>query len=213
MIENDLRQEEKDLSSYNENNRSIAEGSIANSVFKNLALSSSAADKFSSWALAGVGATVALFLNNIETVKSALSGNGFRYIIYCLAASMVCGIFSKYQAVICQIFSNVFQSFEEEQNQIFQEHEKHEKVIQQGAKRLGLEMDTDIRMSEILNKLTEMYPLSSRWFVKILANRTKNNKGNTMYLPAATRFIRQMQFVFFQILFVAFGVVLAGWFS
>jgi len=176
-------------------------------------LSSETVDKFSTWALAGVGAAAALLLNNIDAIANSLSGNGFRYIIFCLAASMICGIFSKYQASMCKVFANVFLNLENEKDHIFTEHKKHEVMIQQRASDLGLEIDSDIRMSKVLDILGEMYPLTQRWFVKLLAKRAKNSEGQTPFLPAASRFIRQAQFIFFQIFFIALSIVLAGWFS
>ena len=61
-------------------------------------------DKFSTWLLAGCGATAALMITNVKSITPFLGPSGFTISIYLLISTAVVGLLQKYKAIMVQCY-------------------------------------------------------------------------------------------------------------
>jgi len=91
------------LDNWAEINKKNAEIGFTEGLFTGALASSSIIDKFSTWLLAGTGATAALMIANLDKLSPVLGGETFRQSIYLLLVSALFGFLAKYKSIHCQI--------------------------------------------------------------------------------------------------------------
>lgn len=200
------------LLEWNRLNKENAEHGFASALYKSLAHTSPIVDKFSLWLLAGTGATGALLVSQIQTILPHLSEGGFKICLTILVLSAIFGFIAKYKNLRCQIQDEIDNKLKELTSDVLAKHEEDEAKIQNFAEQRGIELETEIEFSRIVEIFSEPFPLWVKWLVN---RQAKKNSGNRQagYHIAIKAYISQIRYTFFQsIAFLAF-LCAAVWYA
>lgn len=192
------------LIEWNRLNKENAENALTSAMFSSLVSTSPVIDRFSSWLLAGTGATAALLVANADKLVPFLSNTGFRVVGALLVVSAVFGLLSKTRAVQCQIGTENDQRVRELMRPILDKHLQDEEKIQQAAEARGLPLATELDLGRVIAEFAKPFP---RWVGWLLRRHLAKHAGNPQigYLLPVRFYISQATFAFLQVVsFLAF---------
>jgi len=130
--------------------------------FSGILSTSSVIDGFSTWMLAGAGATAALMISNLDRVASLLGQDKLKVSLLILALSAGLGFLEK----ILASYVNVFQAMDEKvtllATPILEEHEREEDEIAESAEQSSEKVDASLDMNRVLEELSKACP----WYAK-----------------------------------------------
>jgi hypothetical protein len=185
------------LVEWNRLNRENAEHALISVMFTNVVARAPQADTFSTWLLAGTGASATLMITNIQGMLTAFSGHGFKVTLLMLVLSAVFGLLAKYVFVFFQYGGDSQSKLIEQIKPILDTHSEQQAKIRESAKLRGVTLDTDIRMDVVLTEFAKPLPHWSRWLVMRYINKHKENRQIAHLLPV--RFFHwQIGLSFFQ---------------
>lgn len=193
------------LIEWNRLNKENAENALISAMFSSLISTSPVIDRFSSWLLAGTGATAALLVANADKLVPFLSNAGFRVTGALLVASAVFGLISKARAVQCQIGADNDQRIRELMRPILEKHSQDEEKIQGFAETRGSSLATELDLGRVLSEFAKPFP---RWVGWLLSRHLAKHAGNPQigYLLPIRFYLSQSMFAFFQVVsFLAFA--------
>jgi hypothetical protein len=200
------------LTEWNRLNRENAEQGFASALFKSMAHTNPAVDKFSLWLLAGSGASGALLISQIEAVLPHLTAGGFKLCLLFLVISAVFGFIAKYKSLRCQIQTEMESKLSELLVPIFDKHEEDEERIQEYAKQRGIALETEINFSNVVAEVAKPFPFWVKW---LILRQAKKNEGNRQvgYHIAVKAYFGQLRYTFWQaVAFLAF-LCAGAWFA
>ena len=121
-------------------------------------------DKFSTWLLAGCGATAALMIANMKAIIPFLGTSGFKASIYLLIISTLTGLLQKRKATGVQSFSKLAEKLLSEAKTLDSAHraafdELHEMANEQGV---ALNVKPFVDNQRIKKEFSKMVPLLMR---------------------------------------------------
>ena len=200
------------LLEWNRLNIENTEQAFASALYQSTSENTANLDWFSTWLLAGTGATGALLVTQIKAVVPFLTATGLRVCLWTLAASAIAGFFAKYKALRCALQLHLQERIKELMNPVFQKHAADEERIKDYAIKQQLKIETEINLQKVIQEFIKPLP----WWVKIFAVwKTKRMKKDRQagHRMAFMAYLRQVRWVFVQsLLFLAFMLV-AAWYA
>lgn len=200
------------LLNWNRLNKENAEQGFVSALFQSMSETSPLVEKFSMWLLAGTGATAALLITQIKSVLPYLSEPGFKMCLICLVISAVFGFVAKYYALRCEIQNSVQSKLMVLVTPVLEKHESDEDKIQSLAKKRGIELQTEIDITNIMNEFSRPFPTWVRWLIARNVKKTEGDRQAGFHV-AIRAYMSQIRWTFFQvILFLAF-ILVAAWYA
>ena len=190
----------ENLRSWNSLNKSNAEKELSRVIFESINGSSPVLDRFSQWLMAGTAATAALLISQIGSLVPIISMRGFKTALVMLIVSAVFGLLAKRNAIICQISVQIGRSIRDSANAIFLEFDKAKEEIDTRAAQAGLELDTDLSFSNVIEEFVEPFPWYLRW--SVMRNFKKGLEDQNLgSKQTVKRLLRQGWYTFAQVFF------------
>ncbi len=165
-------------------------------------------DAFTTWLLAGTGATAGLLVANVGTISGALSVAGFQLCLSLLAISSLLGLFTKCAAAFFPIDGERQAALQAQSLKILETHGETRKQIEESAKKRGVEAPPDIEIMAVLNEFMRPLPLWAKWFVMLYIKKKQHDRQIGYLLPIRA-FMWQTNLCFLQALFFLAFVVAA----
>lgn len=163
-------------------------------------------DSFSTWLLAGTGATASLLVANIADITAALSVPGFKICLSLLAIAALFGLFTKCASVFLPIDGERQAALQQQMLDIFTTHGETREKIEESAQLRNLPPPPDIDLGDIITELLRPMPFWARWLTQLYLKKHKDNRQIGYLLPLRA-FIWQVNLCTLQALFfVAFVV-------
>jgi hypothetical protein len=205
--------EKKDpLLDWNRINIENAEQGFVSALYQSISETTTAADNFSLWLLAGTGATGALLISQIESILPFLTSEGFKVCMVILVISAVFGFVAKYKALRCEIQLLMQTKLQELMEPIFAKHEEAEDKIQEYASQRGIEIESEMNFANIISEFSKPFP----WWGKLLmARQLKKADGDRQagHRVAFKAYIGQLRWTFFQACFFLAFMLVGTWYA
>jgi hypothetical protein len=155
--------------------RENTENAIVSSMFEATEKASEPIENFSTWLLVAAGAVASFLISNADKVIPFISKTGFIICGAFLCLSCTFGLLSKVFSVRVRIGIETKAAIQETFSQHLVKYQKEESEIQDGAKFLGITLQTEIRLDRVLREFMAPYPgwvrwLASRHFIKHAKN-------------------------------------------
>ena len=133
-------------------------------------------DKFSTWLLAGCGATAALMITNMNAIIPLIGNLEFKLSIYLLIALALAGLLQKYKSIALQIFHGITERLNQEASVIETEQQKTFKELQMTGKEHGV--DLGISLSVDIQRIKKEFSEAAPFFLrnKAIKNFEKGSK-------------------------------------
>ena len=198
---------------WNRLSRENAENAIVDSMFKATFSANEATDKFATWLLAG-GATVGSFLIlNAEKVLPLLGTIGYLSCGLAVCVSCVFGLLSKFMGFQLKLAILTRKQTAESFAAEIEKHREVQQKIQERAEWWGVELDSDIRLSRILQEYFRLMPKITAWLAQKLISKHSGDPQIANRFPAVL-FRWQGRNLFFQafalLVFLIVGVGFAA---
>ena len=200
------------LIEWNRLNKENAEQGFVSSMYQSMAETTTAVDKFSLWLLAGTGATGALLITQINSVVPHLSAQGFKACMVLLVLSAIFGFFAKYKSLRCEIQIQMQSKLTDLTKPVIAKQEEDKDKIKEYASQRGIQLQTDIELSNIITEFSKPFPFWVKW---LIARKVKETSGNRQagFHVAVKAYVAQLQWTFFQAcLFLAF-MLTGAWYA
>jgi hypothetical protein len=194
------------LLKWNQLNITNAEQNLASAMFASMISTSPIIDRFSTWLLAGTGATAALLIANASDLLPLLTEKGFKVCGVFLIVSGLLGFLAKHRAILCQIAYENDVKIREAMLPILEKHTQDEKKIIAHANQRCMQVNTELDMKNVLQEFSRPFPKIVRW---LIARYLKKNKGNRQvgYIKPAKSYYKQCVLTVWQALtFMAFVI-------
>ncbi len=194
------------LREWNRLNKENAEQAMVSAMFQAFIETSNIIDKFSTWLLAGTGATIALFITQINSILPHISQKGYKYCLLSLIFSAALGILSKYYSLRCEIQANILSKIITLFSKILETHGKAEDKIAVNALNEKIELETGINMSKVITDFLIPFPKITKFFItRKISNSNSERQG--VYYIAVRLYLKQLSSSFLQsICFILFAV-------
>jgi hypothetical protein len=203
---------DKPLIEWNRLNKEDAEQEIVSSLYQSMAETTVAIEKFSMWLLAGTGATGALLITQIESVLPYLSQEGFKVCMALLFVSAIFGFLAKYKSLRCAIQTQMQSKLSELIKPILAKHEQDEDEIQEHATQRGIQLETDIELSNIITEFSRPFPWWVKWIIVREVDQTWGDRQAGFHIMAKA-YTSQIEWTFLQaccfLLFMFSGALFA----
>lgn len=155
------------LDNWAEINKKNAEIGFTEGLFTGALVSSSIIDKFSTWLLAGTGATAALMIANFDKLSPVLGGGTFRQSIYLLVVSALFGFLAKYKSIHCQILLATGEEIKKRVLPVLKKHGEDEEKIEGMAKEHDIEVNTKMDLEYVFKEYCRAFPkVMHNWLLK-----------------------------------------------
>ena len=168
-------------------------------------------DKFSTWLLAGCGATAALMITNVKSIIPFLGTSGFTISISLLILAAVAGLLQKFRAIMVQCFYEFTEKLLVGSNSLQTNHLKAFEELRKEAEEHNVKFNAvpDIDIGKIKNEFSKITPFLLR--KKALKNF---EKGSQDYLHGwrkmAGSFKWQVYYLVLQVLFFMIFLLVAA---
>ncbi|MGM0582851.1 MAG: hypothetical protein ACQETL_19400 [Bacteroidota bacterium] len=148
-------------------NKKNAEMGFTEGLFTGALVSSSIIDKFSTWLLAGTGATAALMIANLDKLSPVLGSETFRQAIYLLVVSALLGFLAKYKSIHCQIMLATGEEIKKRVLPVLEKHGEDEKKIEGMAKEHDIEVNTEMDLEYVFKEYCRAFPkVMHHWLLR-----------------------------------------------
>ena len=200
------------LVEWNRINKENAEQGFVSALFQSMTETSPLIDKFSTWFLAGTGATGALFITQIKSILPFLKPEGFKVCLVVLVISAVLGFIAKYHSLRCEIQSNVQSKLSELIKPVFAKHKEDETKIQSYAEKKGLELETELSFSKVMVEFARPFPFWVKWLITRNTAKTAGNRQAGFHI-AVKSYMAQLRWTFFQACMFLTFMLSAAWYA
>jgi hypothetical protein len=196
------------LLEWNRLNISNAERDITRAFFLGTLSSSEHADRFSTWLLAGIAGTAALFVTQVASILPFLSEEGFKRCGGLLVVAGLLGLLAKQRAVWVRMALEQTRVMEQLMLPALEKHEEDEDKILDIAQKRGLALQTEIDIRRASEAFISAFP-------RILRGRLRKQLERGLVDPhshlrgAFKNFLYQILFTASQVFFFLAFVVLA----
>lgn len=185
-----------------------AKHSLVSEMYFGMLVKSPQLETFSTWLLAGVGATASLMITNAESITKTLSPDGFKAALYSLIASALCGLLAKAITVFFPSNGKDQEAFRARLMATIVQHGEERKKIEEAAKVRGITDLPDLEMPEIMLEFVRPLPFWIKWALAIYLKRIAGERNADLHL-AVKAFVWQVNFCFLELVaYITFlGVV------
>lgn len=205
-------EENHPLQEWNRLNKENAEHEFVSALYQSMSETTPVIDKFSTWLLAGTGATGALLITQIQSVLPHLTLKGYRVCLIILVVSAVLGFIAKYYSIRCEIQNRVMSKMKQLATPIIEKHEQDKEKIQEYAADQGINLHSDMDFESIVTEFNRPFSKLVKWII-LRSVRKGSNDRQTGYHTAIKAYMRQANSTFIQaILFLSF-MLSAAWFA
>ena len=188
------------LLEWNRLNKENAEHGFVSSIYQSMSETTTTIDKFSMWLLAGTGATGALLITQIESVLPHLSQKGFKVCMALLVISAICGFIAKFKSLRCETQTQMQRRLAELATPVFEKHGKDEKEIEKYAEQRGIQLETDIELSNIIIEFSRPFSWWVKWLISRQVERTEGDRQAGFHYSVRA-YMSQLNWTFFQSIF------------
>jgi hypothetical protein len=200
--------EECPLTEWNRLNIDNTENALVSHMYASAISSTYVYDTYSTWLMAGVGATTALLITNIDSVLPFLSAKGFKWSGLLFVASILFGVISKFLALQCQISDQNNEKNTKKISEILNPFYSQAEQIKTHAKQQGISLVTDIEMTRVIEKFVTPFPRWAKWLFKKFIIKQSSNPQAGFLIPL--RFFRwQCSALLLQVCTFVAGVALS----
>jgi acetylglutamate synthase len=140
---------------------------ISQLTFKAILNNSLILEKFSTWLLAGIGATCALIITNINSITKIIDPSIIKYSLLILVISGLLGFLSKYYSIQIQIILELDEILRNLLPKIMEIHIEEEKRVHGTAKEQGVVVNTVPDIIGSMRKALDSVP----WFKRKSARK------------------------------------------
>ncbi len=200
------------LVEWNRLNIENAEQAFVSSMYQSISETTVTIDKFSLWLLAGTGASGALLVTQVSAVLPFLTEAGFKLCLLWLVLSAVLGFLAKFKALRCEIQIQIQTKLNEMLTPIFNKHGEDEDRIADYAKQRGIELQTDISLSNVIKEFAKPFPFWVGW----LLNRQLSKMGDDRqagHRIAVRAYMSQMRWTFYQAVSFIMFLLTGAWYA
>ena len=158
-------------------------------------------DKLSAWFLAAAGGVFALVISKLDTITKFIELNELNAaFIYTLFPSAIFGLIQKFYALLVGVHVEGANGMDERVKSMIDEYTKKEDLMDQRMEQVGVKIDTDPNLAEVLTRYSTTFP----WWLRFFGRRTlkKHAEDELLSYDVATkRLFKQSLFSSLQILF------------
>lgn len=198
-------QEHQDLIDYANLVRSNAEISFTSAMLDSAIRSSITVNRFSTFLLIGSGATVSVFVTNIDKLLPIINQFGFKASALLLVGSILFGIAAKFRSIQCEISIENRNFIQERLPKILEELDKHQGLISTRSSQLNITVDSELRMDRVISDFLKPFPRFIRYIA--LRNLNKNSDSSQVaYLNSIKHWLSQCFFTLLQTAFFVFFI-------
>jgi hypothetical protein len=195
------------LHEWNRLTREGAENAIVSSMFEASSEAIGPIEIFVTWLLAGAAIVASFLLGNSGNLVPILGDRGFLWCGLLLGTSCLCGVVAKTYALRAEIGRRIAAAVAQTFAAQLSTYDETAAKIQEAARALDVEVETDIRLGRVVNEFLAPMPFFVKWLV---ARALKKNAGNPQigHLPRIKALNRLGLFTFLQsVLFLSFIIV------
>jgi len=197
---------------WNSLNKENTEQSFVSSMFQSMTETTSVIDKFSTWLLAGSGATGALLITQIDSVIPNLTEIGFRLCLVIIALSAIFGFIAKYYSLRCEIQNKTQVKMLELITPILEKHYQDEVTIKDFATKEGLQLDTQVDFHLIIVEFSRPFPKLIQWLIKRKLDKVGMDRQAGFHI-AAKVYMLQILWTFLQASMFLIFLLTGAWFA
>jgi hypothetical protein len=151
------------LENYARITKEQTEIELAKTLFECGLTTSPAVDRAASWLLAGIGATAALVVANLDKTVAFIGPSRVSVVLWLLLAAALFGLLQKYMAILVQIQVHVALELKKSLVPILEAYAKKEEEFAEMAKPHVLKIDTQIQIEQFLRSIKEIVPWYQKW--------------------------------------------------
>lgn len=206
----DIPEEDKPLQNWNRLNNENTKQDFVSALYQSMSETTFVIDKFSTWLLAGTGATGALLVMQIQSVLPHLTVSGYRVCVIILVVSAIFGFIAKYYSIRCEIQNRILSRMKELATPIIEKHEEDKEKIQKYAAEDGIKLYSEIDLKDIMKEFSRPFSKFVRWLILRSVQKATGDR-QAGYHAAIKSYMKQANSTLFQaILFLAFMLSAAG---
>jgi NH3-dependent NAD+ synthetase len=122
------------------------------------------------------------------------------------------GFIAKYHSLRCEIQSNVQSKLSELIKPVFAKHEEDETKIQDYAEKKGIELETEISLSKIMDEFSRPFPFWVKWLINRKITKTAGERQAGFHI-AVKSYMSQLRWTFFQACMFLGFMLSAAWYA
>lgn len=153
-----------------------SENKLAKGMLRSILDTSNLVDQFSTWLLAGAGATSVLLISNLESISKYVGSINYKFTLGLVCLAMVFGVLEKISALRITVYQAGEKAGFEIATAVMDEHQKIEIEIEGMAESHGISVKTNIDLERTFSIVMNAYP-------KIFHNYLKKIFLNSMSEP------------------------------
>ena len=134
------------------------EEKLAKNLLGGILDTSKLVDQFSTWLLAGAGATSVLLISNLESISGLVGSINYQFTLGFVCMSLVFGVLAKIAALRITIHRVGEKAGHEIATAVLEEHEKVENEIDEIAEPHNIQVKTEIDIEHVLSIIINAYP-------------------------------------------------------
>lgn len=146
------------IATCNDANISIAETKLVKAFVYGMLAGSEPMDRFSTWLLAGTGATAALYISGMASILPIISYTGFRVTGAILVLSGICGLLAKSRASRVSAYVSQEKIMLPMLAEAFDYHGSAESEIRDLAASRGIDVNTAIDQDRLNSRIVALFP-------------------------------------------------------
>ncbi|MEW8293609.1 MAG: hypothetical protein AB2651_22045 [Candidatus Thiodiazotropha sp.] len=182
---------------------------LVESMVTATASTSPSIDKTSSWLLAGIGATIALIIPNLDRLTIMLGNKNLSLVILLLLLASLFGILQKYLALLINVQLKAMGKTEELAADVIQRHLDKEKDISSLANKHNISIDPTIDF----NKVFGLYKLTVPWYMRFNFEKKMRHHFDDpflIYKKIGRYYGRQTVYALIQLFITVFVICIIG---
>lgn len=183
---NEIASQIEGLHRLAERHRLRAQDAIVDTMIEASFKASAPIEQFSQWQLVAQGVIATYLIAHAESMREVLTSNGYLACAGVLVLSAIFGNFSKSQAVLLRAGTESYGALIEGLDRAYAEAEADEDNLESLANQVGITIDVDVRMNEVLLKFYEPLP----WWVRWRVGRIQQKRADKWYLKFLDRIRR-----------------------
>ncbi len=186
-----------------------SEKKLAEGMLRGILDSSKFVDQFSTWLLAGAGATSVLLISNLGSISNIVGNLNYKITLAFICIAMVFGVLEKTAALIITIHQAGEKAGHDIALAIFSEHQKVEDEIEKISEQHKINVKTEINIERVFSMVIDTYPKPFQNYLKNIFVKILNDP---MYAhkKSIKIYFWQIFFAFLEILsFILFAASIA----
>lgn len=151
-----------------------SENKLAKGMLRCVLETSSLVDNFSTWLLAGAGATSVLLISNLESISKYVGHINYKFTLGLVCLAMVFGVLEKIAALRITIYRASEKAGFEIASAVMEDHQMFENKIEGMAKPHGISVTTKIDIDRTFSIVINAYPRILHNYLKRIFSKAVN---------------------------------------